>query len=312
MKRLRFAVPVSATGEAAVLREAGATELYCGLQDGEWTAKYGGHDSISRRQGGANLATMAELEAVHREAADLGMPVMLTVNGWYTGPQLAAVAELCGRWEDMGGAGIMACDTALLALLKDRGSGLLRGLSLLASVSNGPALAFYRDLGVRRAVLPRFLGPAEMGEILAFCPGVEGEAIVWLDKCTFIDGFCRFLHGVGYADAPPGVDTSQRVIHTWDMNYRLPACWELCGQPPFLPACAACGLENLLLNGISILKLGGRGRSLETRVQGLRFLRDCLALDPAGRRSLYRQRFGAACSGEVCYGSYMEAAPQVR
>lgn len=299
---VRMAAPVSAPGEAEALYAAGATELYCGLQDADWTAKYGGHDCISRRQGGANLATLTELRAVREEAAALGIPVMLTVNGFYTQPQLMAVADLCARWEGMGGAGIMACDPALLLLLREQGSALLRSLSLLASVSNGPALGFYHSLGVRRAVLPRFLTPGEMGAILGAYPDVEGEALVWLDKCPFIDGFCRFLHGVGYADAPAEART-ERELRTWDMSYRLPACWELCGQPPFLPACAACGMESLLENGVGIFKLGGRGRSLETRVQGVRFLRECLGLGIPERKALYRKRFGANCSPAVCYDS---------
>lgn len=235
------------------------------------------------------------------ESKRLQAPLMLTVNAFYSDEQLPYVAKLCAQWEEMGGHGIMVADPALLVLLKKRNSRLIRGLSLLAVAANSAALSFYSTLGISRVVLPRFLLPDEMGKILRACPGLEGEALVWLDKCRYIDGYCRFLHTTGYLDAPPGLSTHSDLT-AWDLSYRIPACWELEGLPPELPACAACSVEALARNDIHILKMGGRGRSLATRIAGIRFLRDSMKLpDKAARRALYRLRFGSACCAQICY-----------
>jgi hypothetical protein len=329
---MRLAVPLTAPGEAELLAQAGATEFYCGLQTAQWAEQFGNHDSISRRQGSANLSTLDELEQVLLETVALKTPLFLTLNGNYTHEQLPVVLELAEAFEARGGTGIMLCDRALLEGLRRRGSQLVCGLSLLAVVSSVSALEFYRELGVTRMVLPRFLSIAQIETLLQAAPGIHAEALVWLDKCSFIDGYCRFIHGVGYADAPAGVEvggcagaaadadpdaavgagggadgggslprTPSAYIATYDTTYRLPACFELFGMPPALPACAACHLEALAAAGVEVFKLGGRGRSLETRLAGLRFLTAAKSLDIPARRSLYQREFGAPCNEEVCY-----------
>jgi len=407
---MKLAVPLTAPGEAGILSDAGATEFYCGVQTEEWINSFGDHDSISRRQGAANLSTLDELNSLVAETVALHAPLFLTVNGCYTQDQLPPVLELVTSFEDMGGAGIMVMDIALLSLLKKRNSRLIRGLSLLAAVSNRSALEFYTELGVSRVVFPRFLQPDQIGAITKEFPDVTAESIVWIDKCKFIDGYCRFIHSVGYrdaltpdadsevhggvlgrtiadlptnlggidhsdilsgdtvdvlqdtggmghsevlgrltADVPKnpgdinhsdmpseisadvsadirGVDNSdtlggltadvppdicgaktdfcrppQRSITSYDTNYMLPACFELFGHPPDLPACAACRLKALEGAGVSIFKIGGRGRSLDTRLSGMRFLSLAYKIADDRIKELYEESFGAPCNPEVCY-----------
>ncbi|MCL2337248.1 MAG: U32 family peptidase [Firmicutes bacterium] len=300
---MRLAVPLSAPGEGRLLFAAGAAEFYCGLQTDEWQAGFGNHDSISRRQGRANLSTYDELHKLLLETASLGAPLFLTLNGSYTQEQLPLVLETAEIYQEMGGAGVMITDIALLILLQKRHSKLKRALSLLAAVSSCSALEFYLDLGIERVVFPRFMSPAQMGLIMKRYPHIEAEAIVWLDKCRFIDGYCRFLHPVGYRDCtglknePP-----QGCLYVYDTQYGLPACFELLGEPPPLPACAACHLEALEQAGVKIFKLGGRGREMEIRLSGVRFLTAAKGKTNGTEiRELYRQSFGAPCNAEICY-----------
>lgn len=299
MSCVRLAVPLNAPGEAAPLHAAGATEFYCGVQDAAWRRGFGDHDSISRRQGAANLPDTDALAQVLTETRALGAPLYLCLNADYTDAQLPQVLRLAGDFEAMGGEGLMAASPALMAALRERGSHLIIGLSLLAAVSSNAALRFYRTLGVHRVVVPRFLPIAQIPHVLEGHDGLETEAIVWLDKCPFIDGYCRFLHSVGYADAEARQPTCR--ISTWDMTYQLPACFDVFGFPPRTPACAACHLRQLREAGIQVFKLGGRGRLLSTRLAGVRFLRDSVEMDPAGIRRSYAKTFGAACVPQVCY-----------
>ena len=307
---MRLAVPVSAASEVEALCEAGATELYCGIQDARWKEAFGDHDSISRRQGAANLGDMRELKALVERAGAHSLPVMLTLNAGYSEAQLPLALETALAFEQLGGTGVMVTDLALLDGLKRKGSRLVRALSLLAEATNTASLSVYRELGVTRAVFPRQLSAVQMGELLSAHGGLEGEALIWLDKCRFMDGHCRFLHSVGYQAAPDGAEPAGELF-SYDTDYRLPACWELCGEPPSrTPACAVCAAGALSDAGIAVFKMGGRGRSLPARLQGIRFWIECLALaNPAQKRAAYRDRFGAACTAETCYAYSPECRP---
>lgn len=301
---MRLAAPLTAPGEAALLLADGATEFYCGLQDDAWQARFGDHDSISRRQGAANLSSLDILAEVLAETNTLAAPLFLALNGSYSQAQLPHVLQLAHWFEAHGGTGLMVADTGLLYHLQRQGSGLVRGVSVLAGVGSAAALAVYQGLGAARVVLPRHLSPAQMARVLAPCPGVEAEALVFLDKCPFIDGLCRFVHSVGYQDAPPGAQppADAPALTAWDLSYRLPACFELCGRPPQTPACAACSLSALQAAGVTVFKMGGRGRSLNVRRQGVQFLSQAARLaSDAARQRLYHQTFGAVCSPAVCY-----------
>lgn len=297
-----MAVPITAPGEAGLLSDAGATEFYCGVQAGAWRDAFGNHDSISRRQGSANLATPDELNALVSETSALNAPLYLTLNGSYTREQIDAVAELAGCFEEMGGTGVMAADIELLLVLREKKSKLVRGLSLLAACGSISAAKFYAELGISRLVFPRYLNPAQMAVILRELPDVQAECVIWLDKCRCIDGYCRFLHPVGYRDCPDKTAHVEQIIRTYDTTYRLPACFELFGKPSHLPACAACSMHTLTKAGISVFKMGGRGRSLETRLSGIRFLSEAFRHgDHNAIRKLYEQSFGAPCHPDVCY-----------
>jgi collagenase-like PrtC family protease len=301
-----LAAPLTAPGEAEELAIAGATEFYCGVQTRQWQDAFGDHDSISRRQGKANLESMEELKKVVQETKMLGLPLFMTVNEDYSKGQLPLALELAEEFEALGGYGIMVKDIALMSLLQKKGSKLMLGLSLLACTSSASALSFYFDLGVRRVVLPRFLSINQVKLILEKFPEVQGEALIFFDKCPFIDGYCRFIHSVGYQTAPPEIDSGSvcHEVFSHDVSYMLPACFELFGFPPVSPACAVCSLEALTGAGIQIFKVGGRGRSLKTLVKVLRFISAASKIPETNlRKELYRKCFGTACSKGACYYS---------
>ncbi len=296
---MRYAVPVNAPEEVAPLALAGAGELYCGFQDQWWIERYGNHDSASRRQGAANLATLDELDRCAAEAQAHGLPLWLALNSRYTEPQLDHLVELCRRFECMGGTGVIVSDLGLLWRLRES-SGLKRCLSLLAVAQNRPTLAAYQHLGVTRVVFPRFVGPREAGRLLAAVPRMEAEVMAFFDKCPWVDGYCRHRHGVSYRqrEVPGGVDDAP-PLYTFDTTYRTHACLgKACTYLEPYP-CAACYLPAFAQAGVGVAKLGGRGRPLDERLRALRFLAAAEALATDGDRSgLYRQTFGQSCA---CY-----------
>ena len=296
---MRYTVPVNAADEVPALVDAGAGEFYVGYQDAWWVQRYGDHDSASRRQGRANLSTRAELRAVVRAAEERHVPVWLALNSRYTEPQLDYLCELAADFEAMGGTGVIASDLGLLWRLRDRG-GLARCLSILAVAQNAATLRAFSQLGVSRVVLPRFVSPRDAGELLRAVPGMEGESMAFFDKCPWVDGYCRHRHGVTYAprEVVGGVDDAPR-LYTFDTTYQTHACLgKACTYLEPYP-CAACYLREFEQAGVSVAKLGGRGRPLDERLRALRFLREAYDLrDDVERQALYRRTFGQKCA---CY-----------
>jgi collagenase-like PrtC family protease len=295
---MKLAVPLTAAGEAEILAAAGATEFYCGVQTSAWEKFFGNHDSISRRQGAANLSSAHELEKILFECKKINAEIFLTLNGTYTEEMFPFIFELVEIFENLGGSGVMTMDVALLTRLKK--SRLAHGLSIMAAISSISALRFYEEFEISRVVFPRFLKISQMKKILRAFPKIQGEAVVWLDKCRFIDGYCRFLHSTGYADA--NAADCEKIIRTHDTQYKLPACFEIFGFPPSLPVCAVCDFSALRDAGVEIFKMGGRGRSLQTRLDGVKFLKNAAALkNNSERKNFYRETFGAECNPEICY-----------
>jgi len=328
---MKFVAPVHSAAEVALLLEAGADELYCGYQDAEWRERYGDHDSISRRQGAANVGDAHAFELLVAEARRLGVPLYLTANGRYTEPQLDALKRLCFRFEELGGTGLQIFDLGLLARLAGH-TQLRRCLSLLAVAQNVATLQIYQELGVDRVVFPRFLEPPQIADLLSALPGLEGEFMALYDKCRFIDGYCRFYHGTTYEDALgseelcqgqclsssamtsdscagrdgsarqlSGFSQGQQVndIYSFDTTCQTHSCIQLLGPPKNFFPCAACSLAAFEAAGATYAKLGGRGMPLEHRAGGLRFLRaaqQCSSNEE--RQELYRATFNADCN---CY-----------
>lgn len=296
---MRYAVPVNDAYEVSALAEAGADELYCGYQDAWWIERYGDHDSASRRQGAANLATLGDLEQCARQATAHSLPLWLALNTRYTEAQLDHLVNLCRCFEDMGGTGVIVSDLGLLWRLNGATT-LRRCLSILAVVQNRATLEAYHHMGVSRVVLPRFMRPQEAASLLSGTHDIEAEVMAFFDKCPWVDGYCRHRHGISYQSRGVQGDTDDSPpLYTFDTTYQTHACLgRACTYLEPYP-CAACHLDQFAQAGVGFAKLGGRGRPLEERLRALRFLVASESLDSDDQRAqLYQQTFGQPCA---CY-----------
>lgn len=272
---MRFAAALSAPDELEPLAQAGADEVYFGLLEDAWRQRYGSGDSISRRQGAANLQSRLDMYALAAASCALGIPASLALNARVTQEQLPYLVELCADWAAHGGRSVIIRDIALMCALQKEKLPLKITASLLGVTVNRDGVEFMRSLGAKRVVLPRFLTIREMSEIAA-CADMEFEAMVFGDKCPMIDGYCRGLH--------------------MEKREHLCACMERAPDP-----CAACRLRELESAGITTGKLGGRGKPLAERLQALNFLNIARrSADEKEIKRLYRRVFGHACS---CYYS---------
>lgn len=295
-----YCAPIHAASEVPVLAAAGASELYCGIQEEWWRERYGDHDSISRRQGMANLSTREELAQLVAAAHTHGLPVFLALNGHYDEKQLDYLMDLSAAFEQMGGTGVIVRDLGLLWRLRETRTSLVRVLSLLSACANGQSARAFAQLGVSRIVFPRFMDARMAKEVLRAVPGMEAESMVFFDKCPLVDGYCEHYHGVGYAPRT-GADAQipGEPLYTFCTTYTTHACLGTNRNYANPYPCGACEASAFGRAGVRFGKLGGRGRPLEERVRALRFLRLAESLESNKQRAeLYERTFGRSCS---CY-----------
>lgn len=291
---MKFVVPLCHPDEAETLWQHGAGEVYLGYMDEEWMQNYGNHDSISRRQGKANLSRPDDLKTAAQNAQAVGLSAYLTLNGRYTTPQHNYLLRLAESWAAVGGTGLHVYDIGLMAELKKRNLPLRLSVSLLAVVQNRATVLFYKQLGADRIVFPRFLNPETMGQLLAET-GLEGEAMVMGDGCPFVDGYCKGWHGVGYGDAS---ENAEDIVYAYDTQFRKHLCQRVFPAEQPLNTCGACALEELHANGIGYGKLGGRGLPLPIRLAQLDFLIEAKKIQVSDRPQYYQRWFAGDCR---CY-----------
>lgn len=304
-----YCAPANAADEVSALAAAGAGELYCGVQEQRWQERYGNHDSISRRQGRANLSTRAELAQLVEASHTRGLPVYLALNGHYDEEQLDYLMELCVAFERMGGTGVIVRDLGLLWRLHEEGSELARVLSLLAACANAQSARAYASLGVTRIVFPRFMDAYAVGKVLRSVPNIEAESMVFFDKCPLVDGYCNHYHGVGYAPRMgKDAELPGEPLYTFCTTYTTHACLGKSCTYVNPDPCGACEVAAFERVGVRYGKLGGRGRPLAERVRALEFLRAAEKCESdEARARLYQRTFGHPCS---CY--YGEATQSQR
>jgi collagenase-like PrtC family protease len=321
--------PVASPQEALSALEAGAGGIYCGVMPDDWVAAYGDLDLLTRRQGRtSHLRDAGEMAEVAGLARQFCKEAVLVLNGRYSDAQTDRVLELARLWDGFGGTGVMLADPGLLMALAEQPLSLAFHLSLLAGTFNSTTARFFAGLGVSRIVLPRDLTLHEIRDLTTDYPDIEYEILTMYQKCTFIDGFCGFYHGVSYpSDLPalfdygPSVDETPPSVGSLDPSYEGHGCtipWKT-GQGlvrwPVVddargPSCAACELGAFYAMGLRHFKIAGRGFPPGEIVKAIAFLNQALNIGAAlpdtetarnAIREQYARIFGVSCRAQNCY-----------
>ena len=227
--------------------------------------------------------------------------------------QYPQVLDLAGGAVRTGVDALIVADPGLIVRLREGGIDLPLHLSTLGLACNPQSVALYRDLGISRVILPRFLNLEQIASLIRKGPDMEYEAFVLVGRCPNIEGVCTFVH-----DSP-----DQRWPCEWP--------WKLTREdgkavPPVLPTglqrhfegirtsdrrdgCGLCALPRLVAAGVSTFKVVGRGAPLPRKVALVGQLSRLLAglPDPPGREwvedclGTYRSLFGRGCRPHNCY-----------
>lgn len=311
---MKIISPVDNLGEADLLLDAGADELYGGYVPSGWREKYSLLASINQRTfDGAQFASHEDLAAVIAKAHARGSTFSLTLNApYYTDEQLPLLLEYVERVVEAGVDGLILADLGLLRLLRRTHPGLEYQASTLAHLMNSAAVEFYVGQGVNRVIFPRHLTVAEMAQVMKKLPQVRFDAFMLVGKCPNTEGLCTFHHSssdriwpceIPYRISPLREPVSPALARA--MNRQ--ASWSGTDRRH---GCGLCAIPHLREAGIYGLKLVGRGAPTAQKVKNVLLVREFIDLASAAEdfvsyrkmaMAAHHRRFGAPCSPNVCY-----------
>lgn len=300
---MKIKSPFAHRKEVKPLCEAGADELFCGIEPYSWRKLYR-EFCINQRSRGANFTKFGDLEKAIAIAHKYRTKVHVTVNAFfYLEEQYEITERIVKDILEIGVDGIILADPVLPLrlnknLLKDKD--IVIGTD--AAIFNNAAVKFYKRLGATRIVFPRAMTVTEMEEVVESDRSMEYEVFIIHDLCFFVDGFCTYCKEQSGEIKKEGRGKSK--IYFFSAS-RLPirgfggGCRSRfqrqrrsvgSNRPrgkikPFtfwmkkhIQGCGACAIYDLRNIGITNLKVLDRNLPAEEKVKATRFIGKCLDL----------------------------------
>ena len=332
---MQITSPISHVDEIVPLVVAGAKELYCGVVPSTWVAQFN-TGAVNRRYF-SNLPSLSELEKAVTLAHDQGAQLFLVLNAQHYGTaQLEALVDLGNSFHKMGGDAVIVADLTLIFALRDQVPELGIHVSSVASCRNSAAVSFYRDLGVRRVILPRDVTLDEIEVIARGVPDVEIEVFVLNDGCVFEEGVCHSIHLPKKLGGPICVDSHQfeyvgaagkalphktlRRLRDNDADYRRWLWYRFgCGFSttdeghPYGP-CGLCAIHRLRQAGVTSIKIAGREGATARKIKSVEMVHQVLEIARQGGdvKSVATTAVGIRRTLAHCESGYMCYYPEVR
>lgn len=166
-------------------------------------AVYIGGKEFSLRAMSDNFTDDEILKAVEY-AHKRNVKIYVTVNIFARNYDFEKLSEYFVFLYNAGVDAVLITDVGLISLCKRVAPSLSIHLSTQANTLNKYAVAFWRDVGVKRVVLARELPLAEIKEISEFCPEMELEAFAHGAMCISYSGRCLLSNYFNGRDANRG------------------------------------------------------------------------------------------------------------
>lgn len=325
---IRILSPVSKVDETGRLIQAGAEELYCGLLPADWP--YVAFSINRRQEPEANFQSFDELKRCIDIAHTHGVLLFLTLNEhYYTDKQYPYILDYVERAMAVGVDAFFIADIALLLTLRELSFDVPVHISTGGTTFNSACARFYQSLGAKRIILPRYLTPDEIRQIVKKVPGFPFEVFILNSKCYNVDGFCTFHHGLAavvdkgeakkyrnacmlpydiYLSSPIYSDeelarvapkVSQERQHLWKTTH-------IDTRP-----CGACAIYDFQEMGIYSVKIVGRKNSTKKKLVDITFIKNCIDFLNKQKPSreeyiertqrLYQETYKYPCRSYMCY-----------
>jgi len=336
--KMKIKSPISHKDEAKALCEAGANELFCGIEPLGWRKKYKNF-CINQRSSAANFSNLRNLEETVSIAHRYKTKIHIAINAFfYLEEQYIVAADIVRDVLAIGADGIIFADIGLLSFLEKK---ILRDKDVIAGcdtvIFNHQAADFYKKLGVTRIVFPRSMTVEEIGKTAGYDKTLEYEVFIINDLCFFEDGFCAYCkeqsgnvqkegnlrNGLflfsssripplrGFGGGCRSNFSKQRIyLNGFRQKSLKPfSFWD----KKHIDGCGACAIYDFKKIGITSLKVLDRNMPLEEKVKSTAFIKKCLEFLAAKTissadytvkcRNLFKETFKGKCNFYDCYYS---------
>lgn len=322
---MRILTPINQEEYIPALVEAGATEFYMGFTDPAWQERYGKYSDINRLTLFRNRANRYTIDDIGRIAAELHSreaSLYITLNApGYTSDQMKDISLYLKRLAEARTDGVIISEPELIPLVSF--FGLKPVASTMCGIFNSDLAQYYKNMGIRRVILPRELTTEEIADVMNAVSDAEYEVFLMRNGCRYSDANCLSLHG-GEAGAFCGC-IRQGQVRTFSrqtgqdtgvsaeglMNTHRKFCHEY-----HVFSCGQCAIWRFVQMGVTAVKIVGRMDDSEDIIRDVRLTAENIRIAgkceteweyleqmrmPGDRDSYCRN--GMSCYyPEVCYG----------
>ena len=273
---MNILVPLSKQEHIAPYIDAGADELYIGFYDEKWTEKFGTYADINRMSGfkfRANPNNFHQMIETAKLVKSSGKKIFVTMNAnGYSADEIGFIEEnYFPSIIECGVDGLILSEPLIITSAINHGIAVVA--STMCAIYNSDIAGIYRDLGVKRMILPRDLSLNEISKICSSFPDVDFEAFFMRNGCIFSDCYCLGMHRPECG----ATCTYTRVnIEEYEHNYKDFAGIHDVDVNDYIyrflfhrEACAMCALYKLNEIGIKSLKIVGRADDHESVCQDI-------------------------------------------
>ncbi len=333
---MKIKSPLINKKEAEFLCQAGADELFCGVEPHNWRRRYKDF-CINQRPTWANFTKLTDLEDAIQIAHRYKTKVHVAMNAFFHLEEQYEMAQsIIKDIIGIGADGIIFADPILLASTdKD----LLRGKDIIigcdAVIFNSASTNFFKKLGVTRIVLPRSMTIREVDEVIKCDASLEYEVFIIHDLCFFEDGLCAFCkeksgkltkegkteREVYFYNSPRLPDRGAGLgcrstfsMHKMSLMHnrkikvtRRFSFWD----KKHIEGCGACAIYDFKKIGVTSLKVLDRKLPIEDKIKATVFIKKSLELlenDTISNveyrqkcRALFNHIFKTKCNQYDCY-----------
>ncbi len=241
-----------------------AEELYLGFYDEEFNKLFGKYANLNRMTNfhqKANKYSFNEVLDLITLAHENNKRIFITFNGEvYSDEMLLYIRKYFVILKDYDVDGVITADLGITKLALEYN--LKPVISTIAGIYNSDILNFYKELGVKRVILPRDLTIDEISRIVSKHPDMEYEVFFMRNGCRFSDSHCLGLHASSQKslcahlkDLPMSTsffDYNFLDIHDFEVNNHI------YNHYFHNYACGLCALYIFLKLNICSLKIVGR------------------------------------------------------
>ncbi len=276
---MNIMVPLARTDMLDEFCQAGADEFYFGFYDSAWNGVFGTFEEINRMSSFGSLANVGidDLSNIVAQIQVRGKKAYVTLNSAaYSLTQLKWIDAYVEQLRSLKIDGIIVGSLELLYHLRDCGIPLT--VSTMGGAYNSKVIAVYRELGVRRVILPRDIALCDMEKIVLQFPDISFEAFLMRNGCKYSDSGCMSYHARKHGSICAMLDSGSCTIDIGptddiQMVREAYATHTLFAHAFLKKACGLCAVDKLMEIGISSVKIVGRADDPASVCQDIRRVR---------------------------------------